>query len=117
MTLEFNRTISPNDHMASGNEELYVGTSLSALRCIDAALLAVGKNMDSIRRVLDFGCGYGRVLRVLKAAFPSASVTACDLMPEAVKFCVDTFGAEPLPEREIPGDIEPCAPFDLIWVG
>ena len=37
--------------------------------------------------ILDFGCGFGRVLRMLKAAYPEARLTAADVKREGVDFC------------------------------
>ena len=57
-----------------GQAEHYLSVGLSAARVLGAALQA--KPTPSVGSVLDFPCGYGRVLRFLKAMFPEASVTA-----------------------------------------
>src|SRR5437870_5495298 len=80
-----------------------------------AALTAAGKT--DVRRILDLPCGHGRVLRVLKAAFPGAALTACDIDRDGVDFCASRFGAEPVYSVEDPGRIPVRGPFDLIWVG
>ena len=46
--------------------------------------------------MLDFACGHGRVMRTLKAAFPDALLTACDIDRDGVDFCARTFGAAPV---------------------
>jgi SAM-dependent methyltransferase len=68
------------------------------------------------RTILDFACGYGRVLRWLRAAYPGVQITACDLFPPIVGFCEREFGALPV---VTPGDPESLriGTFDLIWVG
>lgn len=82
--------------------------------------------LDSIQRaagdvhpssVLDFGCGYGRVLRFFKAAWPDAAVTVCDLMPDGLAFCMEHFDVCGFRSK-----VEPVMPsiahrFDLIWAG
>jgi len=88
----------------------YLTAGLSAMRCIEAAL-----NGKRPGRILDFPCGYGRVLRFLKIRFPESKITACDIDPEAVKFC-QTFGVNGVPSNveltiDLPND------FDLIWCG
>ena len=67
--------------------------------------------------MLDFASGYGRVLRMMKAAFPGARLTACDIEREAVDFCADTFGATPVYSSADPSEIEIEDRFDLIWSG
>jgi len=45
------------------------------------------------RQILELGCGFGRVTRVLAEAFPSAKITAVDLSPKQIEdarqFCAD----------------------------
>jgi SAM-dependent methyltransferase len=112
------RTISSNDQMFFGNEDHYFGVGQSALDCINISLQATQKPTSDIKRILDLPCGHGRVLRYLKAAFPEAEITACDLMHDGVDFCASTFGAIPVYSHDDPTKIplERNA-FDLIWVG
>jgi len=106
--------VSPNDLAYQGTgPEWYFGSGLSALQCIRLALLAA--NADSPASVLDFGSGWGRVLRVLKAAYPNAALAACDINEDAIGFCAETFGATPILAK--PGQIDLEGAFDLIWCG
>jgi len=107
--------ISPNDSMFEGSREHYFSVGQSALQCVKLALLAAGK--DQPRTILDFGCGWGRVLRALRAAFPGAQLAACDLLREATDFCANAFGAEPIPSTEDASQIRITQKFDLIWCG
>jgi SAM-dependent methyltransferase len=94
----------------------YFQQAQSALESIELALLAARK--EEVRRILDFGCGHGRVLRMIKAAFPEAHLTACDIERGAVDFCAETLGAAPVYSREDPEEIGlQEANFDLIWCG
>src|SRR5205814_7212208 len=68
--------ISPRDEFSSANRGAHLLAALSALRCVREAMAAAGKT--DVRRILDFPCGYGRVVRVLKAAFPDAELAAGD---------------------------------------
>lgn len=79
-----------------GNDEHYFRVGLSALECIESALHIAKKSTDDIKSILDLPCGYGRVLRTLKAAFPGATVTACDISKDGVDFCKNILGAKPL---------------------
>jgi SAM-dependent methyltransferase len=87
----------------------------AALRDVRLAMLAAGK--DTVTSVLDMPCGHGRVLRVLKAAFPDARLTACDIDPDAVDFCAQVFGAHPVYSEYDPAEVEIGDSFDLLWCG
>jgi SAM-dependent methyltransferase len=107
--------ISKKDTMYEGNREHYIAVGQSALYCVRAAMMAAGKS--TVGKVLDFGCGFGRVLRVLKDSFPAAAFTACDISREAIDFCADSFGATPILSSEHPEEIRFSDKFDLIWCG
>lgn len=47
----------------------------------------------STDRILDFGCGHGRVMRWLRAAYPNARITGTDVDKGGVDFCAATFGS------------------------
>jgi SAM-dependent methyltransferase len=115
--LEFNRTIAAKETMKAPKEEAYFRVALSGYEAVRRALFSAGKAPESVREILDFGCGHGRVLRTLSAGFPDATVTACDLLEDGVDFCVKTFGARPLEAHEDLSLIAPPVKFDLIWVG
>lgn len=69
------------------------------------------------RRILDFGCGHGRVMRWMRAAWPDAEITGADVGEAGVQFCRETFGSKPA----VCGiDFQKMGPFpgqDLIWAG
>ena len=104
--------ISPNDRMYDGLIDNYVRGGVWALRCIRRGLS--GRIPESI---LDFGCGHGRVLRMLKLAYPDAELTAADIDADAVDFCRSQFGVTTHLSAEDPREIRLTATFDLIWVG
>lgn len=109
-------TISPKDGMyIPGQEAHYYSVGYSALRNIKAGLMAA--NLSSPTNILDMGCGHGRVLRMLKAYFPEARLTACDIEAEAVDFCAETFGADKAYSNVNLGEIVLSEKFDLIWCG
>ena len=111
------REISPKDIQYKVNPDLsyYLSAGRSALRCIRLALLTAGRGDP--KSILDLPCGHERVLRTLKAAFPSARLTACDLDHDSVEFCCQAFGATPVYSRVDPVEIPLNGLFDLIWVG
>jgi SAM-dependent methyltransferase len=114
--LEVIQEVIPNDPMYTYNPDLYAEAGHTALRFIQLAMLAHGQTAPP-ERILDFACGGGRVLRVLKAAFPDAALTACDLRAPGVEFCERVFGATGLVSDAEPSEIELDGPFDLIWSG
>jgi SAM-dependent methyltransferase len=110
------RRVSPRDTLYVPEwQEHYFRVGNQALHCIRLAMIATGKL--ECPRILDLGCGYGRVLRVLRAAFPRACVTACDSDGDAANFCARAFRAVPVSLTESPEDTGFEEPFDLIWAG
>lgn len=109
------RAISPNDEMYTGDMQFYLRVAYSALRFIQLSLLTA--NRPAPRRILDFPCGHGRVLRVLKAAFPKAELTAVDISRDAVDFCGATFGVKTVYSAPAPEQIMTADSFDLIFCG
>jgi SAM-dependent methyltransferase len=113
--LDVIRDIAPDDPMYRYAPDFYFQAGQSALRNIRLAMLA--GRVEKVDRILDFACGGGRVLRILKAAFPDAHLTACDVQPAAVEFCVNTFGAAGITSAYDPEDVELDGNYDLIWCG
>jgi SAM-dependent methyltransferase len=115
-SLAVRQDISERDGMFAGNREHYFSVGRSALRAVGLALLAA--NRPGPRRILDLPSGHGRVLRMLRAAWPDAEITACDLDHDGVDYCEQAFGAIPVPSvvnaDEIPLE---SGNFDLIWCG
>ncbi|MFK5947336.1 MAG: class I SAM-dependent methyltransferase [Methylococcales bacterium] len=111
------KTISDLDDMFQGNEEHYFSVGESALKCINHALLLADKKVSNINSILDFPCGFGRVLRVLNTAFPKASITGCDLVKEGVDFCEKQFGSKAVYSDKNLNNINLSTTYDLIWVG
>ncbi len=107
--------ISPRDTMYEGDLAHYHSVGRSGLRCLATSLQLLGTS--EISSLLDFGCGYGRVLRYLHAAFPAARLGASDVDREAVDFCARTFGAVPFYGASNPNRIDTGERFDVVWCG
>jgi SAM-dependent methyltransferase len=98
--------------MHAGDDGHYLSVGLSALQIMEAAL---GPTMPE--NILDLPSGYGRVTRTLRARYPSARITACDLDAEAVAFCAACFGARgAVSERDF-AQLDLAETYDLLWVG
>lgn len=107
------KRLSPGDTMFDGRDEHYLQVGLSALDVIEVALLGVPEP----RTILDLPCGFGRVTRVLRARYPNATITACDLDRPAVDFTAKTFGAQAAYSEPNFRALQLDSQFDLIWVG
>jgi SAM-dependent methyltransferase len=115
--LEVSDELSPSDEMfaldRTWTSYLVIGTD--ALRCIRRSLSLAEKR--EVRSIFDLACGHGRVLRVLKAAFPQAKLTACDINADGVEFCARVLGAVPVVSHVRAREIDVTGPFDLVWSG
>jgi len=67
-------------------------------------------------RVLDFACGYGRLLRFLVHSLPKEQIWASDIQVDAVDYVRDRFGVHAVPSTAAPEDFELDRRFDMIWV-
>ncbi len=109
------REVSPNDEMYLVDPEWYFHLGAKALEHIRRAMEAAERT--GFNRILDIPSGHGRVLRALKAGFPNAHLTACDIDEDGVEFCARVLGATPIVSRADPAEIELDGPYDLIWCG
>jgi SAM-dependent methyltransferase len=104
-----------NDGMYQGNGVHYFKVGLSAIHCIDEAIERA--RLTNVGAILDLPCGSGRVMRFLRHRFPEAEITACELAPGPVQFCVRTFGAVPALSSLNLDEVSLDKKFDLIWCG
>ncbi len=108
-------TISPRDAMFHGNYDHYYAVGQSAVLNIRCALQL--SQAPPPTRILDLPCGHGRVLRALRAEYPGAEISACDIDLDGVEFCREEFGAVPIQSNEDCSKIPLAGYYDLIWCG
>ncbi len=101
--------------LSPGMEEQYFDIGRRALELVVLA----GQVCEGARfqDILDLPCGHGRVLRWLRARYPEANLTACDLDHAGVDFCRDQFDATGVYSEP---DLRALAfkdQFDLVWCG
>ena len=114
--LPVDRTVDPRDTMqATDNPEQYFDLGRRALELIPFSSELC--DMPHYPAILDLPCGHGRVLRWLRAHYPYARLTACDLDRSGVDFCAQQFGATPVYSQADLHQLPFTAQFDLIWVG
>lgn len=65
----------------------YLNTGLNCAQNVRSALGRVGRRFDEFERVLDFGCGCGRVMRWFEKAEDSQILLGTDIDKRAVAWC------------------------------
>lgn len=108
-----------------GNDSMYVSfhgshyleVGLSAGRCILDVLHEINISVKNIKKILDFPCGYGRVLRFLQAVFPGAEITGADRDLMALGFCQSRFDIQTFSPSIKNKTAEFEKKYDLIWCG
>lgn len=108
-------TIGAGDEMYAGNLDHYMGVGLSAMRGIVPALRMASR--EPCQRILDLPCGHGRVLRWLRAKYPQAHITACDLNRGGVDWCAQAYQAQAVYSVTDLAALDLGEPYDLIWCG
>jgi SAM-dependent methyltransferase len=109
-------TIAERDPGFSGDRDVYLAISRSALRAMLPPLAAA--EISKPDTILDLPCSYGRVARALRAAWPDAKLTTADQSQAAVAFCVEQFASEGWVVDDylaLEEDEEQAGRYDLIW--
>ena len=84
----------------------------NAVQQILRALFDHPKQID----VLDFACGYGRLLRFLRLSIPPERIWAAEIQSDAVDFVSREYGVHGLQSKSEPARFDPGRHFDFIWV-
>ncbi|MEE4297661.1 MAG: class I SAM-dependent methyltransferase, partial [Wenzhouxiangella sp.] len=67
-------------------------------------------------KVLDFACGYGRLLRFLIHRLSADQIWAAEIQSDAVDYVSEHFGVHGLQSSAEPENFNPNQRFDVIWV-
>jgi SAM-dependent methyltransferase len=112
-------TVAPEDDMVNADwdhqKTHYFAVGANAVEIILQAMTLCA--VTSLASILDMPSGFGRVTRHLRAAFPEASLYACDLYRDRIDFCSEFLGAMAIKSKENVNDIVFPTKFDLIWCG
>ncbi len=108
--------VGAGDGMHDGRDGHYLQVGHSAIQMIMQSLASAEVAPDEVHAVLDYACGFGRVSRWLRAAFPNATLLAADLDPKAIKIVSELLMTQTI---QLTKDLSVQLPgaFDLIWVG
>ena len=110
--------IHPNDQMyVSFLGDHYLEVGFSAVQCILDVLCVSKTPPIKIKRILDFACGHGRVLRILKAVFPDAHISGAEVDSTALTFCKNLFDIKPILSSADFEDLAAEEKFNMIWCG
>jgi SAM-dependent methyltransferase len=116
---KINLELSPTDNMFEADKEgailHYIKVGIEALAVIEKARSLV--KMNQVGSILDFGCGYGRVLRYLKSYYKDSKITCSEIEPTYVTFCKDTFDVEGYTSSTNFNELETKQKHDIIWSG
>lgn len=74
-----------------------------------------GEDLGELK-VLDFACGYGRLLRLLSLVIPPSHLRAAEIQPDALDFVGQNFGVQGILSSADPQDFDTEERFDFIWV-
>lgn len=67
-------------------------------------------------RLLDFACGYGRLLRFLVHSLPPANIHAAEIQPDAVEWVRERYGVDARLSTARPRDFDSPRRYDMIWI-
>jgi SAM-dependent methyltransferase len=95
--------------------EVFLTSGQQSLGDLACALAGVGRELMSFERVLDWGCGCGRVTRWLGAELEGRELVSVDVDPAAIKWCAEhlPFGRFMVCNPRPPLDV-PDSHFDLV---
>jgi SAM-dependent methyltransferase len=108
----FSREVHPADQMWNTGPAWYWDVGRYGLDCLIKGLLA--SPLPKPGSILDLACGYGRVSRHIRSAFPDTRLIWCDL--EGPEFCVKHFGGEAIASAHELLTVE-LPRVDAIWIG
>jgi SAM-dependent methyltransferase len=107
-----------NDFMLTDDSpagvEAYKSSAMNVIANIEATLDAAQRDFAEVKSWLDFGCGYGRVIRFLVQRTDRKWIYAADVIKSAVDFCANEFGVNPVYSHSALGRLD-LRSFDFIY--
>ena len=93
----------------------YLEVGISAMQAMHIGISDLAARPP--KRILDFGCGYGRVGRFMQATWPEAALRVCDVDFAGLGFCIAHLGMQGFRVGTDPTAMSLGGGYDLIWVG
>lgn len=126
LTSDINLTIHADDQMLLHSLQHHQNASIAlsqyfsiSIQQFNAARQIMhgcfGSDLSDIK-VLDFACGYGRLLRFLSLIIPASNLHASEIQPQALDFVQQKFAVQGLLSTPDPKDFDTGERFDFIWV-
>lgn len=122
----FDATIHAGDQMllhslkhhrdANASFSQYFNVALQQHDAAQQVLRALFPGTSDRVSVLDFACGYGRLLRFASLGLPRENLHAAEVQPEALEFVCDRFGVQGHRSPGAPAQFQPGRSFQFIWV-
>lgn len=75
------------DVVSSGGLVGFLDAGFASFMALTRVLAAHGTALEARRRILDFGCGCGRLLRLMQPYAAAADLHGCDVDEQAVAWC------------------------------
>lgn len=94
----------------------YFNVALQQYHAARQVLAALFGERAAQADLLDFACGFGRLLRFMSLARPPERLLAAEIQPEALAFVREAFGVATVDSPADPAAFEPGRRFDFIWV-
>jgi len=95
-----NKIIDPSDDMYAflkkankSEEEYFIFAEYSVIK-ISSFVEEINPDLLKNSKILDYGCGHGRILRYIPAVFNPSLLVGADVWKEAVEFCEKNFGSK-----------------------
>ena len=86
-------------------------------QCVALKRFGASAGQTDIRTILDFACGYGRVLRFLEGRFPTANITSSDMDPGSLEFLRRAFFVQTAISNLSFNELSVSDRFDLVGAG
>lgn len=94
--------------------ERYAQGTRNVLALVEETLDRMGRGFEDVETWLDFGCGYGRVVRDLVKRVDRRRVFAADVNAEGVRFCASEFRVNPIYVPPDPTRLS-LSSFDVVY--
>lgn len=98
-----------------GSTEHYLSVGIQALNIIVKNLSII--NVDTPKKILDFGCGHGRVMRFLSAYFPNTEMIGTEVIEDCIDFCSNTFGVKTFISTPDFSNLPQNLDAQVVWAG